>query len=151
MNDLWGFKDSKELERDIQNMPDTILKEQFNLVGEKTGYILYGKSSFVKVKKNYIGYEIATICDVIVPSLDGYAKTILIMYSNPEKDFPVSLTVNSNIPDDTECFDPKYTCSSEDEFKCAIKEILSSEEVLKIIRTLYSKASMLSKSDSDMY
>lgn len=141
--DLWGFKDVNELQRNSEDMPDIILKEQIALLGEKTNFLLYGKPLFIKVKSEKIEYKIATIFNVVVPSLDNYEKTILIMYSNPESNYPISLTIDSNYEDDCELFDPRYTCKTKEEFIDAIKAILSSEEVMTIIRTLYSKAYML--------
>ena len=37
--DFWGFKDYKDLEKSTKDMPDTILKEQITLLGEKTNFI----------------------------------------------------------------------------------------------------------------
>ncbi len=41
--DLWSFKSVKELEKQTEDLPDTILKEQIMLLGKKTDFILYGK------------------------------------------------------------------------------------------------------------
>ena len=142
--DLWGFKDAKELEKNTKDMPDTILKEQIALLGEKTNFVVYGKPSFIKVKVDEIGYKVATIFNVVVPPLDNYEKTILIMYSNPETEYPVGITLESSFEEDCEMFVPKYTCNDKESFENAIKEILSSNKVLRIIQMLYSKASMLS-------
>ncbi|TQI66188.1 hypothetical protein [Clostridium sp. KNHs216] len=142
--DLWGFRDTKELEKSVADMPDSILKEQIALLGEKTEYVIYGKPTFITVRTEEIEYKIATIFNVIVPKLDDYSKTILIMYSNPESNYPVAITVNSSFEDDSEMFTPQYTCNDKESFVKAIKEILSSAEVLDVIKILYSKAAMLS-------
>ena len=42
-----------------------------------------------------------------------------------------------------ECFEPSYECNDIDEFKEVLKRILGSEEVMSVIKTLYSKANML--------
>lgn len=42
-------------------------------------------------------------------------------------------------------FSPDYTCHNTEEFVTTIQKILSSEETMKIIRMLYSKASMLAQ------
>lgn len=141
--DLWGFKDEKELQKNTSDMPDTILKEQIALLGEKTNFKLYGKPSFIKVKSQEIDYNIATIFNVVVPALDNYEKTILIMYSNPESDYPIAITVGNSYENDCESFEPQYTCNSKETFLQTIKEILSSPEVITVIQTLYSKAYML--------
>lgn len=142
--DLWGFKDIKELERNTKDMPDTILKEQITFLGEKTNFTVYGKPVFIKVKTDEIEYKVATIFNVVVPALDNYEKTILIMYSNPETEYPVAITLESSFEEDCEIFIPKYTCNDKESFEKAIREILSSDEVLRVIQILYSKASMLS-------
>jgi hypothetical protein len=142
--DLWGFKDAMELEKSTKDMPDTILKEQIMLLGEKTNFVVYGKPVFIKVKTDEIDYRVATIFNVVVPVLDNYQKTILIMYSDPETEYPVAITLDSSFEEDCEMFTPKYTCNDKESFENAIKEILSSDKVLRIIQMLYSKASMLS-------
>lgn len=142
--DLWGFKDPKELEKNTKDMPDSILKEQISLLADKTNYILYGKATFIKVHSVEINFKVATVFDVVVPALDNYSKTILIMYSNPESEYPVAISVGSSYEEDCEWFNPKYSCDNNEKFETSIKEILSSEEVLHIIQILYSKACMLS-------
>ena len=143
--DFWGFKDPKELERITQDMPDSILREQIELLAEKTNYVLYGKPNFIKVRSEYIEYKIATVFDVVVPGLDNYSKTLLIMYSNPESEYPVSISIGSSYEEDCDIFCPKYTCRESNEFEIAIKEILSSDDIMRIIQVLYSKAFLLSK------
>lgn len=141
--DLWGFKDVKELEKSTKDMPDTILKEQIALLGEKTNFTIYGKPVFIKVNSREIEYKVATVFNVVVQALDNYEKTILIMYSNPETEYPVAITLNSSFEEDCETFEPAYTCRDKASFEATIKEILSSEKVLGLIQMLYSKASML--------
>lgn len=143
--DYWGFKDVNELDRNVKDMPDIILKEQVGLLSEKTGYELFGKATFIKVKSEDIDFKLATIFDVVVPSLDNYSKTILIMYSNPETDYPVAISVGNSYEEDYECFSPKHRCNDGDEFEQAIKEILTSEPVMNTVRILYSKAVILSR------
>lgn len=141
--DLWGFKNVKDLEKSTKDMPDTILKEQIALLGEKTNFTVYGKPVFIKVKSQEIEYKTATIFNVVVQALDNYEKTILIMYSNPETEYPVAITLESSYEEDCEMFTPKYTCNDKNSFETAMKEILSSEQVMRVIQMLYSKASML--------
>lgn len=72
--DLWGFKDAKDLEKSTKDMPDTILKEQIALLGEKTNFTVYGKPVFIKVNSMEIEYKVATIFNVVVQALDNYEK-----------------------------------------------------------------------------
>ena len=141
--DLWGFKNVKDLEKSTKDMPDTILKEQIALLGEKTNFIVYGKPVYIKVNSQESEYKVATVFNVVVQALDNYEKTILIMYSNPETEYPVAITVNSSYEEDCEMFVPSYTCKDKNSFETAIKEILSSDKILGLIQMLYSKAAML--------
>lgn len=142
-NDLWSFQSVKELKNRTKDLPDTILKEQINLLGEKTEYVLYGKAIFMKVNTEEIDYSVATMFNVVVPALDDYEKTILIMYSDPETEYPVAITFGNSFEDDCDLFCPQYTCNNKNEFEEAIKEILASEKILNTIQMLFSKASML--------
>lgn len=143
--DLWNFKDARDLEKITVFLPDSILKEQILLLGEKTNHVLYGKPIFLKLKLEDFEYKMATIFDVVVPALDNYSKTLLVMYSNPEEEYPVAITLGGDIAEEDTFFSPDYTCNSKDEFVKAIKEILSSDQVMKTIQILYSKAYMLAK------
>ena len=141
--DLWGFKDTRDLEKNTSDYPETILKEQISALGEKTGFVLYGKPIYMRVKKTEVEYGAATIFNVVVPALDDYNKTLLIMYSNFEGSYPVAISVGKSFAEDMEDFSPQYECKDLDGFKSALKEILSSDEVMEMIKTLYSKANML--------
>ena len=141
--DLWSFGSAEELKKQSEDLPDAILKEQIWLLGEKTGFILYGRPVFIKVDAENIDYRIATMFNVVVPVLDNYEKTILIMYSNPEAEYPVAITVESSFEDDCEHFYPAYTCNNRDEFEKAIKEILASDKIMHMIQLLFSKASLV--------
>lgn len=143
MSDLWGFKNVNELEKNTKDMPDAILKEQISLLSEKTGFVLYGSPVFMKVKNTEIDYSMATLFNVVVPKLDNYQKTIMIMYSNPESEYPVAISVGKSFEEDCEYFQPDYSCGNKEEFETVIQEILSSEDVLRTIGVLYAKASML--------
>lgn len=112
-------------------------------MGEKTGFVLYGKPIYMRVKKTEVEYGAATIFNVVVPALDDYNKTLLIMYSNFEGNYPVAISVRKSFAEDMEDFSPQYECKDLDGFKSALKEILSSDEVMEMIKTLYSKANML--------
>ena len=55
--DLWGFRDVKDLEKNTSDFPETILKEQIAVLGEKTGFVLYGKPLYMKVNIHEIKYK----------------------------------------------------------------------------------------------
>ncbi len=79
--------------------------------------MLYGKLVPIKGRNNLeIDYGLATTFNIVVPKLDNYAKTILIMYFNPEMDSSVAISVGSIYEDDCEDFCPKYKCNDKDEF-----------------------------------
>lgn len=141
--DLWGFKDTRELEKNTSDYPETILKKQISALGEKTGFVLYGKLLYMRVKNSDIEYKAATIFDVVVPVLDNYQKTILILYSNFENNYPVAISVGKSYAEDLEDFNPSYTCENLESFVDTLKNILSSDDVMDVIKTLYSKANML--------
>ncbi len=143
--DLWSFKSVKDLERQTKDLPDTILKEQIMLLGEKTNYTLYGKPICLKVNKEETNYSIATMFNIVVPALDNYEKTIFTMYSNPETEYPVAITLGKSFEDDCSFFNPDYICNNKNEFEITIKEILASDEILNIIQMLFAKAAMISR------
>lgn len=139
--DLWKF-DEKTLKKTTKELPNSILKEQAEILSEKTGGVIYGKVINMKFKPqdDDIKYNLASAFEIVVPLLDNYSYTLLILYSIPERDYPVAITVGSNIIDDTEKFAPRFECYNREEFTDALGEILSSEEVNKNIAILYSKA-----------
>lgn len=138
--DLWGFKNERELEKYVVDIPETILKEQMDSLCDKTGYNIYGVASLMKIKNSQIGYDIATIFELMVPALDKYRKTLLIVYSKPESTYPVAITVGSSYEDDMVMFKPRYICNDKDEFTQALGEILQSSDTLNLIAILYAKA-----------
>jgi hypothetical protein len=145
--DYWGFKNEKDLIRETKNMADTILKEQFELIYDKTNGVIYGRPMFINVNTAKVAYKLATAFDIVVPNLDNYTKTLLILYTNPETEYPLAISIDKTYADDMEDFSPEYTCNNFDQFDKAIREILSSERVSEIIKILYSKATALSRSD----
>lgn len=119
--DLWGFKNTRDLEKNTSDYPETILKEQISALGEKTGFVLYGKPIYLRVKETEVGYGAATIFNVVVPTLDDYNKTLLIMYSNFEGSYPVAISVGKSFAEDMEDFSPQYECKDLDGFKGFVK------------------------------
>ncbi|MCI8897529.1 MAG: hypothetical protein HFI60_05530 [Lachnospiraceae bacterium] len=139
--DLWRF-DEKTLRRTTKELPNSILKEQAELLAEKTDGIIYGRITNMKFQPQdrEIIYNLATVFEVVVPLLDNYSYTLLTIYSRPERDYPVAITVGSNLIDDAENFMPLYECQDKEAFIQALKTVLSSEEVNSNISILYSKA-----------
>ncbi len=140
--DLWKF-DERSLKKMSEELPNSILRGQADILSEKTGGVIYGKTTNMKFhsQDKTVEYELATAFEIVVPQLDNYNYTLLIVYSKPEKDYPVAITVGSNIMDDAQKFRPAYVCENKEEFISALKEILSSEEINRNIGILYSKAS----------
>ncbi len=140
--DLWRF-DEKSLKRATQDLPNSILREQADILSYKTGGIIYGKITNMNFhpRDKGIKYNLATVFEIVVPLLDNYVYTLLVIYSRPESDYPVAITVGSNTVDDAEEFRPQYECRDREEFIQALKDILASEEVNRNISILYSKAS----------
>ena len=143
--DLWNFnKESlrKSLQKSNEELPDSILREQAEALRGKTDGIVYGKISNMKygLKSGKETYTMATMFDVVVPKLESYHYTMFIMFSRPEKSYPVAITVGRSITEEQDKLTPQYVCRNEKEFMKALKEILSSEEVTETIETLYLKA-----------
>lgn len=139
--DLWQF-DEKALKRSTRELPNVILKEQAEILSYKTGGVIYGKVTNLKFcpQDKNVKYNLASVFEIVVPLLDNYSYTLLVIYSKPEQDYPVAITVGSNPVDDAERFAPRYECQGMEEFVQAMKEILASDEVNRRISTLYAKA-----------
>ena len=140
--DLWKFNE-QTLKKSTEQLPNSILKEQADMLSVKTGGVIYGKITNIKFtpQDKAIPYNLATLFDIVVPNLDNYHYTLLNLYSRPECDFPIAITVDSNLIDDAEVFSPDFVCRDREEFIEALRKILSSDEVSKNIEILYSKAS----------
>ena len=85
-------------------------------------------------------YTMATMFDIIVPKLESYRYTLFIMFSRPEKSYPVAITVGRSITEETDKLTPQYVCKNKKDFMAALKKTLASEEVTNTIETLYLKA-----------
>ncbi|MEY8337152.1 hypothetical protein AALB16_03850 [Lachnospiraceae bacterium 62-35] len=140
--DFWKF-DERSLKKITQELPNSILKEQAEILSDKTGGVIYGRitnKQFIP-RDEKIEYNLASIFEIVVPRLDNYNYTLLVIYSKTERDYPIAITIGSNTIDDAENFVPKYECKNREEFIKALETILSSEEINKNIGILYSKAS----------
>lgn len=139
--DLWQFN-KEVLDQASRELPDNILKEQANILADKTGGAVYGRVTNRKFspQDKSVKYNLATTFEVVVPQLDNYSYTLLVLYSRAECDYPVAVTVGNDMIDDAELFEPKYICQNRETFIQALKDILSSEEINKNIGILYAKA-----------
>ncbi|MCW6088165.1 hypothetical protein [Clostridium sporogenes] len=142
MEDLWGFKDARDLRKESADMPDSIIKEQMALLSDKTEGVIYVKPTNYRVKGEEIDYKLASVFEMVVPRLDNYATTLLILYSYPDNAYPVAITVGSNYVDDQEDFNPRYECRDSEEFLKAVKNILNSKEVIDKVKILFSKGTI---------
>ena len=143
--DLWNFnKESlqQSLQKSNEELPDSILREQAEALEKKTDGIVYGKPSNMKyeLKSGKEKYTMATMFDIVVPRLESYRYTLFIMFSRPEKSYPVAITVGRSITEEKDKLTPQYVCRDKKDFMVALKKILSSEEVTSTIETLYLKA-----------
>ena len=139
--DLWSF-DTETLKSSIGDLPNNILKEQADILSQKTEGTVYGTMTNMKFEPldDKVKYNLATLFEVVVPNLDNYRYTLLILYSRPESDYPVAISVGSSPIADAENFSPLYECGNKKEFIDALTKILSSDEINKNIEVLYSKA-----------
>lgn len=140
--DFWKF-DEYSLKKATEGLPNSILKEQADILAKKTDGMIYGKVVNKKFtpQDKIVEYSLASEFEIVVPQLDNYSYTLFVLYSKPERDYPVAITVGSNTIDDAERFVPQYECQNSEEFIEALEKILSSDEVNKNIGILYSKAS----------
>lgn len=138
MLDLWGF--NKLSKSDIKSMPHGILKQQADLFERKTEAKLLIKTSTrsltIKADKRF---GLATNFEVVAPYLDGYSYTLFTMFSMPENDYPVALTINS-LKSEKEVNNFDYECKNETEFLSSLENILGSEETTRVVKNLYSKS-----------
>ncbi|MET3698386.1 hypothetical protein SAMN05877753_10926 [Bacillus oleivorans] len=147
MRDLWGF--SKLNKSDLKSMPQGILKEQGDLFEKKTdGKLLLKTSTRSLTIKADERYGLATNFEIVAPYLDGYSYTLFTMYSMPETDYPVAITLNSTKVDDV-FIDFDFECNNEAEFLNVLGTILGSEDTTKVVKNLYSKSFI--NDDSDIF
>jgi hypothetical protein len=138
MKDLWGF--NKLSKSDIKSMPQGILKEQADLFEKKTDSKLLLRTSTRSLSiKADERYGLATNFEIVAPYLDGYSYTLFTMYSMPENDYPVAITLNSYKPNEV-FIDFDYECKNEADFLNILGQILGSEETTRVVKNLYSKS-----------
>ncbi|MEI2664047.1 hypothetical protein [Rossellomorea sp. LJF3] len=138
MKDLWGF--NKLTKNDIKSLPQGILKEQAELFEKKTDDMLFLKTPTRSLKyKVDEKYGLATNFEIVAPYLDGYSYTLFTMYSSPENDYPVALAFDADDIDGPFA-SSDYECKNETQFLEKLQEILSSQDTINIIKSLYSKS-----------
>lgn len=134
MDNLWNLKDIKN---NIKNSPNAILEEQAKYFERGVDSVLYAKVSNVKLNEiEKTQYKLATTFSIVSPVLDNYTYVLFTVYSNPECNYPVLISVNDNGSND----DDKYECSNEPEFIKALTAILGSDKTTETISVLYSKS-----------
>ena len=131
MNNLWNLKNIKS---DIKNSPNVILEEQAKYFEKTVDNVLYASiknTSLTELKS--LTYKLATNFSIVSPTLDNYSYVLFTVYSNPEKNYPVMITINN----DSEV---EYLCQNEAEFIKSLEKILGSEETTETISILYAKS-----------
>jgi len=124
-NDLWGDIEEVKLPRN----PKVILKEQADAIGRKTKYVVRGKViGSSELVKGSPSFRAALI--IVTPRLDNYTYDLLLA-SYPLEMYPLKIL---SFPHKL-----SYECNTEEEFIEKLREILSSEEVMKTIAALVSQ------------
>ncbi|OBR95151.1 MULTISPECIES: hypothetical protein [Clostridium] len=135
MDNLWNLQD---IDKKVSNSPNLILEEQARYFEKTIKGVLYAKIINTRLKSNddVQEYKLATSFNIVSPELDNYTYTLFTVYSNPEANYPVAISVNNN----EDYIDIDYTCNNETEFIRDLSKILSSDKVTDIIEVLYSKS-----------
>ena len=140
--DLWGDFSGLETIR----TPYIILKEQADILTKKTNGLLMGEVNFSQVKQiESLGLNFGepgqlnknqlfvAFLRIKAPSLNNYTYSVVkVQYPITEQGYPV--LVNSLVDENWQ-----RHCASEEEFQNALREILSSEQVKKVISALLSQ------------
>ena len=135
---MWNLKN---IDNEIKNSPSAILREQAEHFEKETKQVLYARIDNVTLKGNPdFEYKLASNFSIMSPALDNYTYTIFTVYSNPESNYPLAITINFNKKDDLDWFQPDHVCKDEEEFIKALDSIIASEKVTEIVHILYSKS-----------
>lgn len=136
--DLWGKID---FSIDNENDPFAILNKQAVIFEKKAKDILFIRLVKINLNDNTLKYPLATNFDIVSPRLDNYSYTLFSVYSKVEKDYPLSIECTYLKEDESKNSKVQgYECNNEGEFIEALKNILQSPEVKKIVATLYHKS-----------
>jgi hypothetical protein len=124
--DLWGNIE----EAQVPKNPKKILKEQADVIGEKTRYVLTGRVIGGSSTKSGKPTFTATL-SVEARRIANYTYDLLLV-QYPLEMYPLELSSFAT--------NKSYTCNTEEEFIDKLGEILSSEEVMKTITALLSQS-----------
>ena len=137
MTNLWNLND---IDKKVSNSPNLILVEQAKYFEKSLKEVLYARISNTTLETSeLLDYKLATNFSIVSPTLDNYTYTLFTVYSNPESNYPLGISVNTNNYN-IDILDVDYTCNNETEFIDKLSEILSSEKTTEIITVLYSKS-----------
>lgn len=124
--DLWGDIEKTQ----VPTNPKKILKEQADAIGAKTKYILtgrvIGRSETKKGKPSF-----TSLLSVEAKRIANYIYDLLLIHY-PLEMYPVEVISVAT--------GESYTCDTEEAFIEKLGEILSSEEVMKVISALVSQS-----------
>ena len=124
--DLWGDIEKTK----VPTNPKQILKEQAEVIGVKTKYVLRGRViGTSETKENRPSFTSALLVDA--RRIDNYTYDLL-MVDYPLEMYPVEMYSFAH--------SKLYMCNTEEEFIEKLGEILSSEEVMKTISALVSQS-----------
>jgi hypothetical protein len=121
---LWGDLGLEELIR----TPVDILKEQANLLSTLTKGILFGD---IKINKGTAG-EIYLEMSIVAPAMDNYRFNVLDIKHGLELYPAIVVQPNSN--------EKRIECQNEEELTAALGDILGSERVRRVIRSLVAQS-----------
>ncbi len=116
-DDLWGeLPDVEEIKT-----PFVILKEQAELLTEKTDGLLVGEAT-----QKQIGQGFQCMLDIVVPTLNNYKYRVLSLVYKMTL-YPLNLSPANK---------PSVSCSDEDEFKKELGNIFKFQETQDVISKL---------------
>jgi hypothetical protein len=128
VEDLWGDFPSAD-----ESLPVQILREQAELLSKKTDNILQAVVVTIQDEEDVIEYSF----DIVAPALNGYIYTVLELSHEAEL-YPLEIQDLSS--------SEIYVCPDEQHFKSALRKILGSEQIKKIVANLVA----LSTSESSI-
>ncbi|MGL5068965.1 MAG: hypothetical protein ACRC6T_14315 [Sarcina sp.] len=134
MNNLWNLKNIKSNIKNSPKVINVILEEQAKYFEKALDNVLYVSIKNTSLTENTsLTYKLATNFSIVSPTLDNYSYILFTVYSNPEKNYPVMISINND--DEVE-----YLCKDETEFIKSLEKILGSEETTETISILYTKS-----------
>ena len=144
MEDFWSF--DKDILRAENTTANGILKEQADLLTQKTDSILQGKVKNYVLTEKDIALNIETAFEIVVPNLDNYTCILFYVYSKAEQNFPIIFSRYKMSKEENQWGKFEDTIHENDianddvQFKRILKEVLGSSETNEKIKVLYQKA-----------